>query len=122
MPFALLIFGIVLIVAGYRGKAGDLFGLLKNDLSPSSQFWPYIIAILVIGALGYVKPIRPIANSFLALVIVVMFLSNKGFFGNFNAQVLGGGYAKNLFQPLQFNGSSFAEPLQSSILGTGNRQ
>ena|SRR5690348_523160 len=109
MPFVLLIFGIILVIAGYRGKAGDLFGLLKNDLSPSSGFWPYIAAILVIGGLGYIKSIRPVANGFLALVIVVLFLHNKGFFAKFNEQILGGGAAADLFQPLGFNGSSFGE-------------
>jgi hypothetical protein len=77
MPFVILAFGVVLVVAGVRGTQGALFTLLKNDLT---GFAPWFVAILFIGALGYIKPIKPITDAFMVLLIVVLFLSNGGFF------------------------------------------
>lgn len=91
MPFALLFVGILLVVSGVRGKQDDLFALLKSDFTGdgtfSHSFVAWLVAIGVIGGLGYFKPIRPIANAFLALVIIVLFLSNKGFFTQFSQQL-----------------------------------
>lgn len=77
MPFVILAFGVVLLVAGVRGTQGSLFTLLGNDLK---GFAPWFVAILFIGALGYIKPIKPITDAFMILLIVVLFLSNGGFF------------------------------------------
>lgn len=77
MPFVILAFGVILVVAGVRGTQGALFTLLKDDLT---GFAPWFVAILVIGALGYVKAIKPITDGFMVLLIVVLFLSNGGFF------------------------------------------
>lgn len=77
MPFVFLIIGLVVIVAGVRGTETSLLSLLSNDIK---GFAPWFVAILVIGALGYIKAIRPITDGFMALLIVVLFLSNGGFF------------------------------------------
>lgn len=77
MPFVVIAFGIVFIIAGVRGTQGALFTLLKNDLM---GFAPWFASILVIGGLGYIKPIKPITDAFMVLLIVVLFLSNGGFF------------------------------------------
>lgn len=91
MPFALLFVGILLVVSGVRGKQDDLFKLLKSDFTGdgtfSHSFVAWLVAIGVIGGLGYFKAIRPIANAFLVLVILVLFLSNKGFFSQFSQQL-----------------------------------
>jgi|SRR5579859_4558629 len=77
MPFVIIAFGVILVAAGIRGTQGALFTLLKNDLT---GFAPWFVSILVIGALGYVKSIKPITDGFMVLLIVVLFLSNGGFF------------------------------------------
>lgn len=89
MPFAFILAGIVLTIAGARRSSGDLVGLLKGDLTGSSNFGYWILSILVIGALGYVDDIRPLSRALLVLVIIVLVLANNkqngsgGFFGQF---------------------------------------
>lgn len=80
MPYTFLTAGIVLIIAGVRGTQDDLFALLSKDFTGSPSFLPWIVSILLIGALGYIGTIRPFSRAFLALVIVALFLSNGGFF------------------------------------------
>lgn len=77
MPFAALFIGIALIVVGVQNTQQQFFSLLKNDVS---GFVPWFVSITAIGALGYIKAIRPITDAFLVLLIVVLFLSNGGFF------------------------------------------
>lgn len=86
MPFVLFAIGVLLVVSAVRGTQSQLFTLLKGDFSGSGSFVPWLISILAIGALGYINAIKPIVNAFLALVIVVLFLSNGGFFSKFTQQ------------------------------------
>lgn len=85
MPFALAIIGILFFVTALRGTTTTLFGLIKDDFTGNANFIYWILAILVIGSVGYVKRLQPIANGFLALVMVVLFIGagNKGFFAMF---------------------------------------
>lgn len=112
MPFVLLIIGVVLVVAGVRNTQSLLFSLLKDDLTGQGSFIPWLVAIAVIGGLGYIKPIRPITTAFLVLLIVVLFLSNGGFFQKFiGATGIGTGSA-SLSNPLTLSNASGAQSLQ----------
>lgn len=87
MPFAIILFAILLIVIGYQGTQHQLFVLLNEDFNPSNNtthsFWVWILAIGVVGGIGYLPKMRQISNAFLALILVVLFLSNGGVFKNF---------------------------------------
>lgn len=83
MPFFLAIVGIVLLVAAIRGQVGTLFGLIKSDFTGSGNFLYWVVAILALGSIGYVKKLQPVSDALLALVLVVFTLSNKGFFNQF---------------------------------------
>jgi len=83
MPFVLLVAGVVLVIAGFRGTLGDLWTLLRGDFTGQNNFVYWFLSILVIGSVGYIERLRPIANAFLVLVIAILFLSNKGFFAQF---------------------------------------
>jgi len=88
MPFTFIIVGLFLIVASARGRAGDLFVLLKGDFTSGEKgasFLPWIFSILAVGAIGYIPKLRSFSRAFLALLIVVLFLSNKGFFAKLQA-------------------------------------
>ena len=86
MAFVFIIVGVVLVIAGVRGTQGQLWAQLQKDFSPAEQqagqhsFLPWFFAILVIGAIGYIEDLKPFSRAFLALVIIVLFLSNNGFF------------------------------------------
>lgn len=75
MPFAFAVVGVVLLVAGVRGTSGDLLGMLKDDLTSENNFVHWIIAIGILGALGYVDSVRPLSRALLLLVFVVLVLS-----------------------------------------------
>lgn len=86
MPFVILIFGVALLVSGFRGTSSELFQLVGGEFKGSPSFEKWALAIGIIGGLGYIKSIRPITNAFLVLVLVGLFLSNKGFFAKFSQQ------------------------------------
>jgi hypothetical protein len=92
MPFALLMIGIVLVIAGIRNTQDDLFALVKGDFTGQANFIYWVISILIIGAVGYVPKLKPVSTGFLVLVILVLFLKRGdpkgvggGFFEKFTA-------------------------------------
>lgn len=87
MPFALVIIGLALLISGVKNTQDQLFTLVKGDFTGDKNFIFWVVSILIIGAIGYVPKLKPIANSFLVLVVVVLFLSNRGFFTQFNYQI-----------------------------------
>ncbi len=94
MPLALLIMGIIFLTAAARGKACDgeychkvLFDTLKDDFSGPNNFIYWGIALFIIGAVGYYKPLKPLSTAFMGLVILVLFISNRGFFNRFMEQI-----------------------------------
>lgn len=81
MPFAFLVVGAVLVVAGVRGTDDDLLTLLKGDFTGSPNFLSWLLAILLVGAFGYIEPLKPVSRAFLFLILVVLFFkSDTGFF------------------------------------------
>jgi hypothetical protein len=84
VPILFGLFGIILIVAGVRGRitSGNpsLVSLIKDDFTGTDPFWKWMLAILLIGAIGYIPNLRPISRAFMGLVIVVFLLSNQGIF------------------------------------------
>lgn len=94
MAFALIIVGIVLVVSSVRDTVTNgtpnLVGLLKSEFTGDKNFTYWAFSILIIGGLGYIPTFKPLSRAFLALVIVVLFLSNGGFFQQFNKQAFGG--------------------------------
>lgn len=90
MPVALILMGIILLVSALKGTQRDLFALLKDDFSGSNNFFVWVLAFVFIIAVGYAKPLRPLSNAFLGLIILVLLVQNKGFFPSFLAQVKAG--------------------------------
>lgn len=94
MPFFLLIAGIVLIVAAYRKRQGDLFRLLKDDFFGDNNFVIWTLSIVLIVSLGYIKQLKPITDAFLVLVILVIIVrnyrDNKDILSMFIDQIKGG--------------------------------
>jgi hypothetical protein len=87
MPFILIMFGVLLILVGYQGTQVQFFGLLKGDFTGSGNFVYWVVSILIIGGIGYVPKLKSLSDSFLVLVLLVLFISHKGFFAQFNQQI-----------------------------------
>lgn len=87
MPLALVILGVLFLVAAVRGKQDLLFTTVKSDFTGPKNFFYWGIALFVIGAVGYYKPLKPFSSAFLTLVIIVLFFSNRGFPQSFMDQI-----------------------------------
>lgn len=90
MPFAFLIVGTVMVIAGVRGTSQDLVTLVKGDLTGTNSYLYWIVAILAVGSVGYVPSLKPVSRAFLALILIVLVLKvgnpqsgNGGFFQQF---------------------------------------
>ncbi len=82
MPIILMLLGLLVIIAAFRGEETTLGRLVAGDmtgLGGSSFLW-WMISLGGIASVGYVPRLRPFAVSFAALVGLAMLLSNRGFF------------------------------------------
>lgn len=88
MPFVFVVIGLLFLVVAIRGTQAEMFALLKSEFVGTNSFVPWVAALLILGSLGYAKPIRPITDAMMGLIILVMILANKGgFFAAFNRQI-----------------------------------
>lgn len=92
MPFAFLIVGTVLVISGVKGTSQQLLTLVKGDLQGQNSYLYWIVAILIIGSVGYIPSFKKLSVAFLTLVLVVLVLregkttnSGGGFFQQFTA-------------------------------------
>jgi hypothetical protein len=69
--------GLLLTVAGVRNTQGTLFALVKGDFTGNQSFIWWSVSIIGVGALGYYKETRALANSFLALILIVLILAQN---------------------------------------------
>lgn len=90
MPFALAFLGILLIVSAARGTIQPLGQQLVLDFSGQGNFFYWIFAIIILGAIGYIRPLRPVSLAMLGLLLVVMFLANGvGFWPQLTSAIAG---------------------------------
>ena len=86
MPFVLLFLGILFLIVAVRGTQDTFFSLLKSEFIGTNSFIVWGAALVILGLLAYVKPIRPAAQAMMGLVLLIIFLANKGgVFSQFNA-------------------------------------
>lgn len=76
MPFVFAVLGVVFITAGVRGKTLDLIALIKDDFSGQPNYFEWMIAIFLVGAIGYVDELRTISRMFLTLLILGLLFSD----------------------------------------------
>lgn len=87
MPFILIVAGVVLLIAAVRNTQQDLFLLLAKDFTGKNNFIYWVLAILIIGAVGYIPRLKPVSDGFLILVILTLFIRKGGFFDAFTQQI-----------------------------------
>jgi hypothetical protein len=85
MPLFFLGTGAVLVFVGLNGNAGQLYSLIASDFQGKNSFVYWLVAILVLGSLGYIRGLENLSKLFLILVVIVLFLDNGGFFQQFQA-------------------------------------
>jgi Na+/serine symporter len=78
MPFLLSIIGIVLIVSAYQNTYKQLGSLIANDFTGSGNFLYWMIAVLVVGSIGYYSSgSQTVSRLFLVLILIGILVSNK---------------------------------------------
>lgn len=90
MPIFLLIIGILLVVVGAQGTQTKFFHLFVGDFTGPGNFIYWVVSIVILGALGSIKTIRPVTDAFLVLILIVFVFSNRGFFNKFNEAIKSG--------------------------------
>jgi hypothetical protein len=97
MPLALFLIAAIFLAAAIRGDAcgGEqcykvLFATMKDDFTGANNFFYWIMALFIVGAVGYYRPLRPISQSFMVLIFVVLFLSHEGFPQKFMEEIKAG--------------------------------
>lgn len=83
MPFALVLIGLIMVITGAKDTHEELGKQLTEDFTGPDNFIKWAAAIAGLGAVGYVKDLQPISRLALALLFVVMILSNGGMFDKF---------------------------------------
>ncbi len=75
MPLILILFGIMFIDVGIRGKTTDFLKLIYKILAGTNNTPSYLkwaLAIFIVGSLGYVEELRDVDIAFIILVFIVM--------------------------------------------------
>lgn len=90
MSFALLIIGITLVVAAVRNTQNTLITLLQTDFTGANNFWYWIVALLAVGAIGYVPKLKPLSDGLIVIILLALILTRAnpkaprgGFFQQF---------------------------------------
>lgn len=87
MPFALITIGLIMIVTGVKGTQGMMAAQMRTD---AQGFITWVVAIGAIGALGYIDKLRTFSHYFMALVLIALLLSNRGFFAELQKALAAG--------------------------------
>lgn len=91
MPFMLITFGVLFVIAAYRNNLSTLGNTLSSDFAAVGGFFGWFVAIFIIGAFGYYPPARGVSRAFLALLILAMLVANAGVFAQFQSAFKGAG-------------------------------
>jgi hypothetical protein len=91
MAWAFLFVGGLFLITAWRGKHKDLWALLKSDFTGEGNFFVWVLAIIMLAALGSFRPIRPVTDAFLGLVILVIVIApyrnGRDLFAEFRQQI-----------------------------------
>ena len=81
MPLLLIGTGLILLITGVKGDPALLWEQLGKDFTGPNNFLYWLVSIVVLGALGYIKGLENLSRLFIILLLAVIFLkSDTGFF------------------------------------------
>lgn len=90
MPFALILLGLLLIVTGARNTYAQFGAQVVTDATGPRGFLVWMVALVALGLLGYIRDLREFSHYFMALILLAMILSNRGFFQQFSEALAAG--------------------------------
>lgn len=95
MPYALLLIGAILLVAGLRNTYAELWELVKGDFTAEGGFLTWVAAIAVVGGIGYIPRLRSLSIAFMTLLLLVLVISNGGVFAKLQEFIKSGAGGRN---------------------------
>jgi hypothetical protein len=87
--FAFLLVGFVLTISGVQGTQDQLFAQVQKDFTGQGSFIYWLASIGIIGGAGYVEELQGLSRAFLALILLVLILSNGKVFDQFTQALKG---------------------------------
>lgn len=84
MGFVLVAGGLLMIVTGAKGTYSQFGSQVASDFTGPGNFTYWIVSIGAVGSLGYIEALRAFSRMFMALILIAMVLSNRGFFTKFS--------------------------------------
>lgn len=114
MPFALVFIGLMMIVSGARNTHVQLGEQITKDFTGPGNFTTWIVALGLLGAIGYNEKARPLSHAFMALIIIAMVLANKGFFQKLSEALASGPVAPK--SPAENKAQGAGDVLGGSVL------
>jgi hypothetical protein len=88
MALALIFAGVLMTIAAVRGTHAELAALIKGDFTGPANFLYWVGAVLLIGAIGYVPPLKKLSIAFFAVILLgVLFAKKNATSGGFFAQL-----------------------------------
>ncbi len=112
MAIPLLIIGLLMVITGGRGTYAQFGSQVASEFQGQNSFTYWLLAIGILGAVGYITPLQKISRMLMALVILVIFLANKGFFAKFTAALKQGPVKPNALP--QSSGAGILSPQMTS--------
>ena len=91
MPLAILIIGLGMLLSGLRDTQRELGALVAGDFVGDDNFGRYLAGLMLVGSVGFIKPLRPISDGFLLLIILQIMLGSKGGFEQITKALTPGG-------------------------------
>lgn len=113
MPFVLAFIGIMVLAIGARGRSSDASALLASEFTGPNSFVQWFLAIMIVGLIGFYKPVKPVADGFIGLVILSMVLVKA------NPKQPGGGFFAQLEAAFQNSPALPAQPVATSGTTSG---
>lgn len=113
MPFALVVIGLIMIVSAARDTNAALGNQIVTDFTGSGNFTYWLVAIGVVGSIGYVEKLKPFSHAFLTLLIISFIVSNGGVFDKLNEALKSGPVAPNKNPAAPGSASAATDPVAS---------
>lgn len=115
MAFVLVIAGILMVVTGAKGTYAQFGSQVAGDFTGDHNFTYWLVAIGAVGSVGYIEALRGFSRMFMALILIAMVLSNKGFFAKFTDALKSGPVAPDAIAGSA--GATTVEQQQSNLAG-----
>jgi len=78
VPVALIVVGLLLAVAGIKNNAAMLGKTIGDDFTGAGSFWYWVVAVIIVGSVGYYSKAETVSRLFLGLIVLVFALTNGG--------------------------------------------